>query len=86
MAVRSFDYKDVRSISDLNDALVQQVTEFLGLYNKNSGKQDEVKGVAGSPRAMKLLDEAIRRFKSKRCHLMLKLDPPQPQGIHNHRD
>lgn len=65
VAVRSFDYKDVKSISDLNASLVEQVTEFLGLYNKNSGKQDEVKGVHGAPRAMKLLDEAIRRFKSK---------------------
>ena len=65
VAVRSFDYKDVRAISDLNDALVQQVTEFLGLYNKNSGKQDEVKGVQGPPRAMKLLEGAIRRFKNK---------------------
>jgi inorganic pyrophosphatase len=65
VAVRSFDYKDVRAISDLNDALVQQVTEFLGLYNKNSGKQDEVKGVQGPPRAIKLLEEAIQRFKNK---------------------
>ncbi len=62
VAVRSFDFKDVKSISDLNDSLVEQVTEFLGLYNKNSGKQDEVQGVEGPVRAMKLLEEAIRAF------------------------
>ncbi len=65
VAVRSFDYKDVKSISDLNDSLVQQLTEFLALYNKNSGKQDEVQGVEGPVRAMKLLDQAIRTFASK---------------------
>jgi inorganic pyrophosphatase len=65
VAVRSFDYKDVKSISDLNQALVEQVSEFLGLYNKNSGKRDEVKGVQGPARAIKLLEEAIQRFKNK---------------------
>ncbi|MBV9157754.1 MAG: inorganic diphosphatase [Acidobacteriaceae bacterium] len=65
VAGRSFDFRDVKSISDLNDSLVQQVTEFLGLYNKNSGKEDEVQGVEGPQAAMQLLEKAIQRFQSK---------------------
>ena len=62
VATRTFEYKDVKSISELNQAMVQQMTEFLALYNKNSGKQDEVKGVDGPEQAMELLTQAIKRF------------------------
>ena len=66
VAVRSFDFSEVRSISDLQQSLVEQVKEFLGLYNKNSDKQDEVKGVAGPERAMELVDSAVRRFEKEK--------------------
>lgn len=65
VAVRSFDYADVKSISELQSSLVEQIKEFLGLYNKNSGKHDEVKGVAGPERAMELVEAAIRGFERK---------------------
>ena len=65
VAERSFDYRDVKSISDLNDSLMQQITEFLGLYNKNSGKDDEVTGVEGPSAAVQLLEKSIERFKTK---------------------
>jgi inorganic pyrophosphatase len=66
VAVRSVDYADVKSISELPRSLVEQVKEFLELYNKNSAKQDEVKGVAGPERAIELVEAAIRRFDGKR--------------------
>ncbi len=65
VAIRSFEYKDVKSISELNESLVQQVKEFLALYNKNSGKQDEVQGVDGPGRAIELLEKAIKNFQQK---------------------
>lgn len=65
VADRSFDYKDVKSISDLNKSLVEQVKEFLALYNKNSEKHDEVKGVDGPEQAIALLEQAIKRFQQK---------------------
>jgi inorganic pyrophosphatase len=65
VASRSFDFKDVKSISDLPKPVVEQITEFLGLYNKNSGKEDEVKGVEGPAKAVELLNTAIRNFKPK---------------------
>ncbi len=63
VAERSFDFKDVKSISELQKPLVEQISDFLGLYNKNSGKEDEVQGVEGPEQALELLDRAIQRFK-----------------------
>lgn len=65
VAARSLEYRDVKSMSDLNDSLVEQMSEFLALYNKNSGKDDQVKGVEGPQSAMELLEKAIKRFNEK---------------------
>ena len=62
VAARSFDYADVKTISDLQHTLLDQVKDFLALYNKDSKKHDEVKGVKGPERAIELLEGAIRRF------------------------
>ena len=64
VAKRSIAYREVKNVSHLPDAVVQQITEFLGLYNKNSGKDDEVKGVEGAAAAMKVVEAAARRFES----------------------
>lgn len=68
VAVRSVEYRDVKSISDLPKSLTDQISEFLALYNKNSGKQDEVKGVEGPQHAVELLEKATARFKDARKH------------------
>ena len=65
VSVRSFSFGEVKSISDLQKSLVQQISEFLALYNKNSGKQDEVQGIEGPEQAMELLGKAAARFKRK---------------------
>jgi inorganic pyrophosphatase len=61
-STRSFEYRDAQSIADLRKSLVDQITEFIALYNKNAGKRDEVKGVAGPERAVKLLEDAMAKF------------------------
>lgn len=66
VAVQSYEFKEVQAIADLRESLTQQISEFLGLYNKNSGKHDEVKGIAGPEEAMHLLEQAAARF--KRAH------------------
>ena len=63
VTVQSDQYKDVNSVEDVNRSFVEQITEFIGLYNKNSEKQDEVKGVEGPETAIALLEKAIARFK-----------------------
>jgi inorganic pyrophosphatase len=65
VAVRSVEYKEVKDIPDLPKSLVDQISEFLGLYNKNSGKHDEVKGVEGPEHAIELLEKAAARFKRR---------------------
>lgn len=63
VAAKSFEFKDVKTISELPKALVEQIIEFLALYNKNSGKKDEVKGVEGPEHALELVEKAAGRFK-----------------------
>ena len=65
VTVQSDQYKDVKSIKEVNQDFVQQITEFIGLYNKNSDKQDEVKGVEGPEKALEMLEKAIAKFESK---------------------
>lgn len=65
VAVHTFDYKDVKSVEELNQNFLTQITEFIGLYNKNSDKQDEVQGVEGPEKALELLEKASEQFKAK---------------------
>ena len=55
-----FDYQDVNSVENLNEAKLKQITDFLALYNKDSGKHDEVTGVDGPERALELLEKALK--------------------------
>lgn len=66
VAVKSIEFKEAKSISSLPKPLVEQITEFLALYNKNSGKHDEVKGVGGPEQALELVAKAAARFKRDR--------------------
>jgi len=63
VAVQSFEFEQVKAISDLQESLVKQITDFIALYNKDSPKKDEVTGVDGPERAVELLEEAIKKFK-----------------------
>jgi inorganic pyrophosphatase len=60
--IQSFDYAGVRTLSDLNKDLKQQITEYLELYNKNSGKQDRVTGTGSPQKAVELVRKASRRW------------------------
>ena len=66
VSVVSFAYEDIHAISELRESLVQQVTEFLALYNKNQPKHDEVKGIAGPERAVELLEQASHGSHTRR--------------------
>ena len=55
VAVQSLSYRDINSIRDLKKSFLEEVTDFLALYNKNSDKEDKVKGTAGTDRAAVLL-------------------------------
>jgi inorganic pyrophosphatase len=63
VSLQGFEYTAVETTKDLEQSFLKQMTDFLVLYNKDSGKDDEVTGVQGPERAIELLDEAIRKFK-----------------------
>src|SRR3954453_17178870 len=57
----SYAYEGIESVSELRSSLMEQLTEFIGLYNKNSEKHDEVTGTAGPEEALRLLEQAAER-------------------------
>jgi inorganic pyrophosphatase len=61
VTLQTFEYADVYSFEQLPKNFVNQIAEFLALYNKNAGKQDEVTGIEGAESALRLLEEAAER-------------------------
>ncbi|MFL6415666.1 MAG: inorganic diphosphatase [Bryobacteraceae bacterium] len=66
VSTRSFEYESIHSVSELRASLMEQISEFIGLYNKNSAKEDEVTGTAGPDEAVDLLERAAQRFEKKK--------------------
>ena len=64
VSLQGFEYDKVKTISDLQESHLKQINDFLVLYNKDSGKEDEVTGVEGPERAVELLEEAIQKFQA----------------------
>ena len=51
----------IRELSDLSQDLVAQIEHFFVSYNEIKGKQFEVKGQAGSKRALALVTAAMKK-------------------------
>lgn len=64
VAVHSYSHEDIRSVSELNKSLLDQVEEFFVSYNKSRGKKFKVKGLHGPSKALKLLLQAIEAHQS----------------------
>lgn len=64
VSLQGFEYEQVKALKDLQASQLKQINDFLVLYNKDSGKQDEVTGVDGPERAIELLQNAIEKFKN----------------------
>jgi inorganic pyrophosphatase len=65
VSLQGFEYGTVQTTDDLQPSRLKQIKDFLALYNKDSGKHDEVTGVGGPDRAMELLERAINKFREK---------------------
>jgi inorganic pyrophosphatase len=55
----------LRSIEDMNQHVVNEITEFFVSYNRIHGKQFKVLGLHGPNRANALAREAIKRFEQR---------------------
>lgn len=62
VSLQGFEYDAVKTLDDLQESQLKQITDFLQLYNKDSGKDDTVTGVDGPQRAVELLEKAIAKF------------------------
>lgn len=63
IAVHSYSHENIRSISEINKTLVDQVEEFFVSYNKSRGKKFKVTGVHGPAKAVKRVQKAIQAAK-----------------------
>jgi inorganic pyrophosphatase len=52
----SFLFEDIKSINDLSEELVKQLTDFFINYNKAEGKQFEPLGLADAEKAGKMIN------------------------------
>lgn len=65
IAAASHTHSDVKSISDLNDILVDRIEHFFISYNEAKGKNFKPLGRFGSRKAKKLVEEGIKLYKIK---------------------
>jgi inorganic pyrophosphatase len=65
IAVHSYNHEHIRSISEINESIIDQVGEFFVSYNKSRGKKFMVTGIHGPSKALKLVDQGIKRFKKQ---------------------
>jgi inorganic pyrophosphatase len=65
VAEASHEYRDIRSLNDLNERLVQEIEHFFVSYNEMANKQFKPLGWHGPHRAEKLVKRAAKRFREE---------------------
>jgi inorganic pyrophosphatase len=65
VASNSRVHKDIKSISDLNETLVDEIEHFFVSYNEVKGKQFKPLGRFGAVKAKHLVEEGIKKISKK---------------------
>jgi len=65
VAEDSHEHRDLRSLKDLNERLVQEIEHFFVSYNEMAGKQFKPLARNGPSRAQKLVKQAVKRFRAE---------------------
>ncbi len=60
-------HKDIKSINDLNETLVDEIEHFFISYNEAKGKQFEPLGRFGAIKAKQLVEEGIKLSKKQKA-------------------
>ncbi|HEX4000160.1 MAG TPA: inorganic diphosphatase [Pirellulales bacterium] len=60
VATDAHDYRDVRSLDDINSNLLEELEHFFASYNEMRGKVYKLLGGRGPKQARKLLERAIK--------------------------
>ncbi|HTB15154.1 MAG TPA: inorganic diphosphatase [Bryobacteraceae bacterium] len=66
VAVHSYNHEDLKSISDVNKTLLDQVEEFFVSYNKQRGKKFKITSIGGPQKALKHLKAGIKAHKNNK--------------------
>jgi inorganic pyrophosphatase len=64
VALHSYSHENIRSVTEMNQSIREQVEEFFVSYNKSRGKKFKVVSVGGPSKAIKRLKKAIDARKS----------------------
>jgi inorganic pyrophosphatase len=67
VAANSRTHKDIKSINDLNEALVDEIEHFFVSYNEAKGKRFEPLGRFAATKAKQLVEEGIRLAKKPKA-------------------
>jgi inorganic pyrophosphatase len=59
------NHKEVRSLGQLSEHLVDEIEHFFVSYNETKGKKFEPLGRFGPQRAERLVEEGVRRFRAE---------------------
>ena len=66
VASKSATHSHVKSLNDLNEAIVEQIKHFFISYNEAKGKEFEPLGQFGAVRARKVVEEGVKNLKDKK--------------------
>ncbi len=65
VAEEAHDWRHVRTLSDLDDHLLNELEQFFVSYNRTRGKKFKLLGTCGPKGAVKLLDKAKAKPKAR---------------------
>ncbi|MDX6270584.1 MAG: inorganic pyrophosphatase [Acidobacteriota bacterium] len=66
VAANARNHRDVRSLAQLSENLLDEIEHFFVSYNEMKGKQFEPLGRFGAERAERVVEEGARRFRAGR--------------------
>jgi inorganic pyrophosphatase len=68
VSIHSSQHDGIRTIDDLHSGMIDQLEAFFVAYNKERGREFQVKDVRGPNRAAEIVDEGIREYLRKGKH------------------
>jgi inorganic pyrophosphatase len=63
VAIKSRNHRDVNSLDDINEHLLEEIVHFFVSYNESKGKVFEPLGQFGPARARRLVSEGMKQYR-----------------------
>jgi inorganic pyrophosphatase len=65
VAENAHDYRDLRSLKDINQNLLKEIEQFFAANSKSKGKEFKLLGARGPKRAHRLVDKSRTKKRVK---------------------